>query len=95
MKRIGMSGSHTRFTYNTTPHTATIYSNLCSNYYTGTIQATLPTALSLLPKPTYMYDNYAEELKQRLKATQQVVKSHINEAKIKAKIHADKDTNTK
>jgi len=58
-------------------------------------QATLPMALSLLPKPTYTYDNYAEELKQRLRATQQVAKSHINEAKIKAKMYADKDTNTK
>jgi len=55
----------------------------------------LPTVLSLPPKPTYTYDNYAEELKQRLRATQQVAKSHINQAKIKAKICADKDTNTK
>jgi len=56
-------------------------------------QATLPTALSLSPKPTYTYDNYAEELKQRLRATQQVAKSHINEAKIKAKKYADQDAN--
>jgi len=56
-------------------------------------QAILPTALSLPLKPTYTYDNYAEELKQRLRATQQVAKSHINEAKIKAKIYADQDAN--
>jgi len=52
-------------------------------------------ALSLPSKPTYIYNNYAKELKQRLRATQQVAKSHINKAKIKAKIYTDKDTNTK
>jgi len=42
----------------------------------------------------HIYNNYAEKLKQRLRATQQqVAKLHINEAKIKAKIY--KNTNTK
>jgi len=67
------------FTYNTTPHTATNYTPFELLYG----QHTLPTALSV---PTYAYDNYAEELKQRLRATQQVAKLYINEAKIKAKI---------
>jgi len=40
---------------------------------------------SLPPKPTYSYDNYAEELKQKLRATQQLAKAHLNEAKIRAK----------
>jgi len=66
------------FTYNT-PHTATNYTPFELLYGH---QTTLPMALSLPPKPTYTYDNYAEELKQRLRATQQVAKSHINEAKI-------------
>jgi len=79
------------FTYNTTPHTATVYTPFELIYGH---RATLPTALSL-PKPTYMYDDYAEKLKRRLRATQQVAKSHISEAKIKAKIYADQDTNTK
>jgi len=60
------------FAYNTTPHTATAYTPFELIYGH---QATLPTALSLPPKPTYTYDNYAEELKQRLRATQQVTKS--------------------
>jgi len=58
-------------------------------------RATLPTALSLPPKPTYSYDDYAEELKQKLRATQQVAKAHINEAKTKAKIYADQDANVR
>jgi len=80
------------FTYNTTPHTATNYTPFELLYGH---QATLPTALSLPPKPTYDNDNYAKELKQRLRATQQVAKSHINEAKIKAKIYANQDSNIK
>jgi len=44
------------FTYNTTPHTATAYTPFELIYGH---RATLPTALS--PKPTYTYDDYAEE----------------------------------
>jgi len=80
------------FAYNTTPHTATAYT-LFELIYGH--QATLPTALSLPPKPTYLYDDYAEELKQKLRATQQLAKAHLNEAKIKAKMYTDKDINLK
>jgi len=81
------------FAYNTTPHTATAYT-LFKLIYGH--QATLPTALSLPPKPTYYsYDDYAEKLKQKLRATQQLAKAHLNEAKIKAKMYADKDINLK
>jgi len=79
------------FAYNTTPHTATAYTPFVLIYGH---QAMLPTALSLPPKPTYTYD-YAEELKQKLRATQQLAKAHLNEAKIKAKMYADKDINLK
>jgi len=61
------------FTYNTTPHTATAYTPFELIYGH---QATLPTALSLPPKSTYSYDDYAEELKQKLRATQQLAKAH-------------------
>jgi len=36
-----------------------------------------------------------EELKQKLRATQQLAKTHLNKAKIKAKSHADKTTNVR
>jgi len=55
------------FTYNTTSHTATNYTPFKLLYGH---QAALPTALSLPPKPTYTYDNYAKELKPRLRAIQ-------------------------
>jgi len=80
------------FTYNTTPHTATTYTPFELLYGH---QATLPTALSLPPKLTYSYDDYVEELKQKLRATQQLAKTHLNKAKIKAKSHADKTTNVR
>jgi len=80
------------FTYNTTPDTATAYTPFELIYGH---QATLSTALSLPPKPTYTYDDYMEELKQKRRATQQLAKTHLNEAKIKAKTYADKATNSK
>ncbi|KMQ93548.1 enzymatic polyprotein endonuclease reverse [Lasius niger] len=75
------------FTYNTTPHTATEYTpfELVYRY-----QADLPTALTKPPKPTYDYDDYAQELKERLRATNQRAKENIKEEKQKAKKHYDK-----
>jgi len=81
---------YTMFTYNTTPHTATAYTPFELIYGH---RATPPTALSLPPKSTYTYDDYAQ-LKQRLRVTQQLAKTHLNEAKIKAKTYADKNTNS-
>jgi len=80
------------FTYNTTPHTATAYTPFELIYGH---QAMLPMALSLSPKPTYSYDDYAEELKQKLRATQQLAKGHLHEVKIRAKTYADKNINFK
>jgi len=80
----------TRRERNNTTHTATAYTPFELIYGH---QATLPTALSLPPRPTYSY--YAEELKQKLRATQQLAKAHSKEAKIKAKMYADKDVNSK
>jgi len=54
------------FTYNTTSYTATGYIPFELMYGH---QANLPTALTKPPKPTYNYDDYAQELKERLKAT--------------------------
>ncbi|XP_011699787.1 PREDICTED: uncharacterized protein LOC105457055 [Wasmannia auropunctata] len=75
------------FTYNTTPHTATSFTPFELVYGH---QATLPTALTLPPKPRYSYDDYAHELRERLRATHQVAKQCSEQAKIKAKDYADK-----
>ncbi|KAL6259375.1 hypothetical protein P5V15_009293 [Pogonomyrmex californicus] len=71
------------FTYNTTPHTATGYISFELMYGH---RATLPPALTAPPKP-YTYNNYAQELRERLRATQKLAKEHIREAKQKAKEH--------
>lgn len=75
------------FTYNTTPHTATGFTPFELVYGH---QAILPTALTTPPKPTYTYDNYAQELKERIRATNQIAKEHIREEKIKVKEQYDK-----
>ncbi|KAM0724355.1 Retrovirus-related Pol polyprotein from transposon 17.6 [Formica fusca] len=77
------------FTYNTTPHTATGYTPFELVYGH---QADLPTSLTRPPKPTYNYDDYAQELKERLRATNQLAKEHIKEEKFKAKKQYDKST---
>jgi len=83
------------FTYNTTPHTATGYTpfELVYGY-----QAEIPTALTKPPKPTYNDDDYAQELKERLRATNQLAKEHVKEEKHKAKnntIKAQRKHNSK
>jgi len=75
------------FTYNTTPHTATGYTPFELIYGH---QADIPTALMMPPKPTYNYDDYAQELKERLRATNRVAREHIKDEKIKAKLQYDR-----
>ncbi|KAM0729433.1 Retrovirus-related Pol polyprotein from transposon 297 [Formica fusca] len=77
------------FTYNTTPHTATGFTPFELIYWH---RATLPMALSQPPKPTYTYDDYAQELKEKLRASQQVAKEHLKNEKIKTKENYDKKT---
>ena len=68
------------FAYNT-PHTATGYRPFELIYG----QADLPTALTRPPKPTYNYENCAQELRERLRATNQVARENIKKEKVKAK----------
>jgi len=75
------------FTYNTTPHTATGYTPFELVYGH---QADLPTALTKPPQPTYNYDDYAQELKERLRATNRLAREHVKDEKIKAKLQYDK-----
>jgi len=53
-------------TYNTTPRTMTGYTPFELMYEH---QADLPTTLMKLSKPTYNYDDYAQELKEKLRTT--------------------------
>jgi len=53
-------------------------------------QADLPTALMKPPKPTYNYDDYAQKLKERLRATNRLAREHVKDEKIKAKLQYDK-----
>ena len=79
------------FTYNTTPHTATGFTPFELVYGH---RATLPTTLSQPPKPTYSDDDYAQELKEKLRASQQVAKEHLKNEKIKAKENYKKTKTT-
>jgi len=80
------------FTYNTTPHTATGSTPFELMYGH---QVILPTALTKQPKPTYFYDDYAQELLERIRATNQLAKDHLKQKKIKAKLQYDKSVNEK
>lgn len=75
------------FAYNMTPHIATGFT-LFELVYGH--RAALPTALTTPPKPTYAYDDYARELRERIRVTNQVAKEHLKQEKEKAKRYYDK-----
>jgi len=75
------------FTYNTTPHTATGYT-LFELVYGH--QATLPSALYNSPKLSYTYDDYAQELRERLRTTNRIARENLKEEKQKLKKYHDK-----
>ncbi|KMQ90281.1 enzymatic polyprotein endonuclease reverse, partial [Lasius niger] len=75
------------FTYNTTPHTSTGYTPFELVYGN---QASLPTALTKPPRATYSYDDYAQELRERIRATNQIVRDRVKEEKQKSKEYYDK-----
>jgi len=78
------------FTYNTTPHTATGYTPFELVYGH---QADLPTALTKPYLPNLHIitrTTRKRELKERLRATNQLAKKHVKDEKIKAKLQYDK-----
>ena len=75
------------FAFNTTPHTATGYTPFELLYGR---QANLPSTLSTPPKLTYSYDNYAKELRERIRASNRVAKENLKEEKEKAKEYQDR-----
>ena len=55
-------------------------------------KATLPTALSKTPGITYSYEDYAQELKEKLRAANKIARENLREEKTKAKDYYDKKT---
>lgn len=70
--------SYAIFTFNTTPHTTTGYTPFKLVYGHVTI---LPLALANPSKSFYTYDDYAQELKQRLRTSNQIAKEHLKKEK--------------
>ena len=75
------------FTCNTTPHSTTGFAPFELVYGH---RANLPTALTKPPKLTYSYEDYAKELRERIRATNQVAREHTKDEKAKAKLQFDK-----
>lgn len=80
------------FTYNTTPHSATKFTPYELLYGR---QAELPTSLNLPPQPNYTYDQYAHELKQRLRSTNLLARETLRSSKIATKKYYDKSASEK
>lgn len=79
--------SYAMFTYNTA------YSNYLHSVRIITWTSSYPTHSSLYTSKIAIYniyDNYTQELKERLRTTQKLAKQHIQEAKQKVKEYADK-----
>ncbi|KAL6264175.1 hypothetical protein P5V15_004256 [Pogonomyrmex californicus] len=66
------------FVYNTTPHTATGFTSFELVYRH---QAPLPTALTSSSKSSYTYDDYAQELRERIRAANQIAKESVKKNK--------------
>jgi len=84
---LGRGLPYVIFIYNTTPHTATGYTPFELVYGH---QSTLSSALSNSPKPSYTYDNYAQELHERLRTTNRIAKENLKEEKQKVKKYHNK-----
>jgi len=80
------------FTYNTTPHTATGYTPFELVYEH---QATLLSALFNPPKLSYTYDDYAQELREKLRTTNRIARENLKEEKQKVKEYHDKKVREK
>jgi len=77
------------FAYNTTPHTATGFTPFELVYGR---QAELPTTLSKAPAMHYNIEDYAQELKERIRAANKIARENVKIEKEKAKKQYDKRT---
>lgn len=91
IRQIGINGiPYAMFTYNTTPHTSTGFTPFELIYGN---QASLSSSILLPLKITYTLDNYANEVKERLRATYQVAREYIKKEKEKGKRYYDRKSN--
>jgi hypothetical protein len=75
------------FTYNTTPHSTTGFTPFELVYGH---RPDLPTALTRPPKLTYSYEDYAKELRERIRAANQIARENTKDEKAKSKLQFDK-----
>ncbi|XP_011702402.1 PREDICTED: uncharacterized protein LOC105458634, partial [Wasmannia auropunctata] len=77
-----------------TNFTSELLKNVCKLLKITKIQTTAyhpeSNALTKPPKQTYSYDNYAQELRERLRAANQIAKGNAQQAKQQAKKQYDK-----
>jgi hypothetical protein len=80
------------FTYNTTPHTATQFSPF--ELLFGHIP-TLPTSVKQPPKVNYTYDDFINNLKQKMQHSNQLAKENLLKCKNISKNNYDKNSYTR
>jgi len=92
--RIGTNGYRMQYLLVTQLHTPqrdryyTPFELVCGH------QVILSSALSNSPKPSYTYDDYTQELKERLQIANQIANENLKNEKQKAKEYHDKKAKT-
>lgn len=80
------------FTYNTTPHSAT---GLTPFEILYGHKASLPSTILAKPEPTYAYDDYVSDLRQKLRFCRDMAHKNLINAKEKSKENYDKKVNVR
>ena len=80
------------FVYNTTPHTST---GVTPHELLYVFQAQIPSNLSSKPTIEYNYDNYAAELRARLRHSHEITREKLFQSKLKSKVYYDKNSKDK
>ena len=88
-RQTGTNGGlpYAMFTYNTTPHTAAGYTPH-ELVYGQTVE--LPTALKVSPRPAHSHDDYAQEIREQLRAVDEVAREQLQSARERSEKGCDK-----